>query len=568
MTNEEFLRVIDFIERFRAHSQAAPFPAEPDPIWQMTLFLLRRHLEGKPVTVTSLAASSGVPYATSMRRIQEMVRQNLIVRRARTRTGKSFSIHPSQRLIDDVHAYALKIKHLVGTTIGLKGKGADFDKYYFGASYLAGSIIPASAVMPDGIGPRRKLCTLTFTDPTSRAMQSASRDIEQILGGTVDTTALRLDELFAEIGINAARPVSNYDILTIDLPWIAELAERGVLMPLDDLISAADFNKDDFHPAAWSAARYHGVQYGIPMQTTPELLMYRTDLFNEAGFDPPLTTELVLRAARHFHRIRSGFYGIAWNGQRGTPIGQSFVQLLAAFGRPPLALRAVGDGFDTAWISREEMRPAIDTPEGLLTAEYLRELLSVSWPGVLNLAWDARVQVYRRNEVAMVYEWSSHAGAFEMDPNSPARGHTGYLPLPRGPDIQRPISPVGGLILALPANIAPARLDLAWRSIDWLTSPGMMKLFIQHGSTVCARFSTGADPEVRATAPIIAIVDQLEKLGQLQLWPHPPVPGYAQCLSALGEEVHDMMLGKIGPSAMVRQAQARIDGIMRERGNY
>jgi multiple sugar transport system substrate-binding protein len=214
------------------------------------------------------------------------------------------------------------------------------------------------------------------------------------------------------------------------------------------------------------------------------------------------------------------------------------------------------------------MRPAIDTPEGLLTAEYLCELLTVSCPGVLDMAWDERVQVYRRDEVAMAYEWSIRAGAFEMDAASPAKERTGYLPFPRGPGIQRHVSPIGGLILSRPANIAPDRLELSWRSIEWLTSPEMIKLFIQHGSTVSPRFSVSADPEVRATCPIIAIVDQMEKLGQLQHWPRPPVPAYAQCLGILGEEVHDLMLGTIAPRVMLRQAQARLDAIMRERGYY
>jgi multiple sugar transport system substrate-binding protein len=96
----------------------------------------------------------------------------------------------------------------------------------------------------------------------------------------------------------------------------------------------------------------------------------------------------------------------------------------------------------------------------------------------------------------------------------------------------------------------------------------MVKLFIQHGSTVSPRFSVSADPEVRASCPVIAIVDQMEKLGQLQHWPRPPVPTYAQCLSILGEEVHDLMLGERTTKAMLSRAQARIDAVMRERGYY
>jgi multiple sugar transport system substrate-binding protein len=39
------------------------------------------------------------------------------------------------------------------------------------------------------------------------------------------------------------------------------------------------------------AAHWGGRPYGVPSQTTPELLFYRKDLFAEAGLEPPDTTE-------------------------------------------------------------------------------------------------------------------------------------------------------------------------------------------------------------------------------------------------------------------------------------
>jgi multiple sugar transport system substrate-binding protein len=214
------------------------------------------------------------------------------------------------------------------------------------------------------------------------------------------------------------------------------------------------------------------------------------------------------------------------------------------------------------------MRPMIDTPEGLITAEYLRELLGLSCPGVLDMAWDERVRAYCRGEVTIAYEWSIRAGVFEMDADSPARDNTGYLPVPHGPGLHRHVSPIGGFILGIPANLAPARVPLSWRTIEWLTSPEMMKLFIQHGGTVSPRFSVSADPEIIATCKVIPIVDQMEKLGQIQAWPRPPVPACSECMAVLGEEVHDLMLGATGPRQMLRRAQNRIDAIMRGHGYY
>ena len=566
MTREELLRIVDFVEQSHAAADAVELLAAPAPEWRMALFLMRRHLEGKLVTVTSLAAVSGAPYATAMRRIDALFERELIVRKPRTGTGRSFSLHPSPRLLEEFRAYAVRMKQLVGRTIGVTTRG-DYDNFYFGASYLAGRIIPPASPRA-GATPGQTVRMPMFIDPTSHAVQAAVAEIERTLAARLDITMLGLDALREEVRRNAGEAQSDYDIIPLDMPWIAEFAEAGALLPLDDILRAAHFNHGDFHPTGWAAGRYHGVQYRIPIQTTPELLLYRTDLFAEAGLAPPTDMQRVLDAARLFHAPAKGRYGIAWNGRRGTPIAHSFVLVMAAFGRPMLALRRTADGFDTSVVAGEEMRPTIDTPEGLQTAEYLRELLALSCPGVLDMAWDERVRSYGRGEVAIAYEWSIRAGVFEMDDTSPAQGRTGYLPLPHGPSLQRHVSPIGGFILSIPANLSPGRVALSWRTIEWLTSPEMMKLFIQRGGTVSPRFSVSADPEIVATCPVIPIVDQMEKLGQIQAWPRPPVPACSECMAVLGEEVHDLMLGVTGPRAMLRQAQNRIDAIMRGRGYY
>lgn len=566
MTREEMLRIIDFVEQSRAASDAVEALAAPAAEWRMALFLIRRHLEGKLVTASSLAAASGAPYATAMRRIEHLYLHDLIVRKPRTGTGRSFSLHPSPRLIEEFRAYAGRMKQLVGRTIGVSKRG-DYDNFYFGASYLAGRIIPPAT--PRGADASGQTIRMPmFSDPTSHAVQGAVAEIERTLDARLDISTFGLDALREELWRNARAAQSDYDIVPLDMPWIAEFAEAGALLPLDETLKAAHFNHGDFHPTGWAAGRYHGVQYGIPIQTTPELLLYRTDLFAEAGLPPPTDTERVLQAARHFHAPSASRYGIAWNGRRGTPIAHSFVQVMASFGRPFLALRRTADGFETSIVAGEEMRPTVDTPEGLRTAEYLRDLLSVSCPGVLDMAWDERVRAYGRGEVAIAYEWSIRAGVFEMDARSPASGRTGYLPLPHGPGQHVHVSPIGGFILSIPANLAPARVAFAWRTIEWLTSPEMMKLFIQHGGTVSPRFSVSADPEIVASCPVIPIVNRMEKHGQVQAWPRPPVPASSECMAVLGEEVHDLMLGTTTARAMLRQAQNRIDAIMRARGYY
>lgn len=565
VTKEEMLRFLDFVDEVETEADHVLPCRAVDPFYRMTIFLMRQHLEAKMVTITSLAAASAVPYATAMRRIEQMVEQGLILRRVRTRTGRTFSLHPSPRLTDAWYDYARRVRRVVVKAVGGGNKRALLHDYYFGRSWPR--VIPAPAALAEPLNLVPPLRILLHADPTLMSMEVLTRRFEHLLGTRIRFRAFSIDRLRAEGLANREFERSRYDIITANLPWVGEFAEQGVLRPLDDLIDATDVDAPDFHPAGWNACRWKGKQYGIPIQTTSELLFYREDIFDEHGLAPPDTTDDVLAAARKLHRPHAGLRGIAWNAARGTPMGHTFIQMLAAFGRPVINLRASGDDFDARTIEGEQYRPMIDTPEGRGTAEYLRELLDYSPLNILSMAWYERIAAYSRGEVAMTYGWSQRAPYFEFDETSPAHHTTGFLPHPRGPH-GRNIAPVGGYLLGIAANVDPKRLDAIWRALHLLTSPEAIKLYALNGSLVASRFSVSTDPEVRAESSVIGAVDLMARAGQLQYWPRPPVPEMADVITICGEEMHAMCRGFQTPSEAIAKAQNRADWLMRSHGHY
>src|SRR5262245_20970972 len=109
----EDIRVeLDFLDSLTGELGAGLELHAPNPYLSMAISLVRAHLDARPVTQTSLVASSGVPYATAMRRLNEMDAAGLLERRARSRSGRSFSVHPSQKLVDAVAAMATRVRLL------------------------------------------------------------------------------------------------------------------------------------------------------------------------------------------------------------------------------------------------------------------------------------------------------------------------------------------------------------------------------------------------------------------------------------------------------------------------
>lgn len=565
MVRADLLEIIEFFESFRAEIEAAFQLSPPDPHVTMSTHLIKAHLDARPVTATSLVAASGVPYATAKRRLDEMIAAGLVDRRPRTRSGRTFSLHPSATLIESWIRFSRRIQRLIGQTFGAGAVAREVRDYYFGGSYLTARTIRPPQVLRAPLDLPGGARVLVHADPTFMVMGALKRQFEQIIGCEISQRAFSIDRLREEALRNAGRAQSRYDIIAVDLPWIGEFAEHGILLPLDAVMNTDALDPGDFQTAGWRAAHYGGRPYGVPSQTTPELLFYRRDLFEEAGIEPPRTTDALLDAARRLNAPEKGRYGIAWNAARGTALGHTVMMTFADFGQPILDLKPIAGGFDADHPAGERLRPTIDTPRGRAAAEYLTALLEFSPPDILSMAWYERIRPYAAGRIAMAYGYTLLAPYFELDPASPAHGRTGFLPHPHGPE-GAAIAPVGGYVLGIPANIAPQRLDAAIKALTVFASPEAQKLYVLNGSRTAPRYSVGADPEVRRLSAIFEAVDGMASRDELQFWPRPPVPEIAGIISICGEEFHDMLRGIASPGEALAKAQSRADRLMRDAG--
>jgi multiple sugar transport system substrate-binding protein len=559
---DEILGIIGFLEDFGLERETALELSIPDPYFKMAGFLVRNHLEAKPVTPSSLTAAAGVPYATAVRKLNEMVQAGMVEQRPRTRTGKSFTLHPSAELIENWTQMCGRIKRLATESFGSEARGPDTRDYYFGGSYMAGHSIQPPQVLPEPLTLSGGLRILVHGDPTFMVMDALKRQFEQVIGVSIHQRAFSIDRLHEEALRNAQRKTSRYDIVAVDLPWIGEFATKGVLLPLDEIMDVERLDPGDFHTAGWRAAHWAGRPYGVPSQTTPELLFFRRDLFAEAGLEPPATTDAVLEAAREFHDPAQGRYGIAWNAARGTALGHQFMMTCADFGQPLFNLDEIAGGFDADHLQRDDLRPTIDSEGSLEAAEYLLALARYSPPDILSMSWYERVRPYAAGKIAMAYGYTLLAPYFELDPSSPAHGQTGYLPHPAGPK-GSPVAPVGGYVLGIPSNLPEERRAAAVDALVAFTSPEAQKLYVQNGSRTAPRYSVGADPEVRRLSPIFEAVDGMSWRDELQFWPRPPVPEICDIINICGQELHDMLRGIVTPRDALRKAQSRAEEAMK-----
>lgn len=89
------------------------------------------------------------------------------------------------------------------------------------------------------------------------------------------------------------------DVVHIAFVWTQEMAEAGIVSPVEDLVQYGAFDNgfDDF--IATDLTMYEGKAYGVPWSADTWAMVYRTDVMEEAGIaELPTTWDGLLEASR------------------------------------------------------------------------------------------------------------------------------------------------------------------------------------------------------------------------------------------------------------------------------
>lgn len=540
LTSHELSRVVDFLRKLRGPFDAGLPGAKADVYWNIVLELVDAHLRQNAIDKSGLISVAGVPYSTGNRMISKMVDDGLVRQVPRGHGLKTHFLEPSEELLTAFMTYALHVKGHLAKTFGLR-KGSEANEYYFGGSYFAAQII--SGIRGDDLA-ALGLSDIRFLlndDNYFTAMRNMWSDFRNDFGRKSSFDLQRLPDLYTNARKTFASPSPEYDVVSINMPWLGEFAERGDLAPLDDLLNDAAINPLDFHPSVWGTGNWKGKQFGIPLYCTIEILAARRDLFEERAIPYPKTFDETVSAARAFHRPFQDFFGIAWNGQRGMPIANSFMFFLAACHKTVIDM-PLHNYESWRFENFEKLKLQIDTDEALEVIEYMKQLVEVSPPDIDRIDWERRINYFMSGQVSMTYCWTMRAARFEHELSSRVARRVAYLAPPTR-KMRRSAAPIGGFLLTIPSNIPRPRQRQIMNAIAWMVSPEAMKAHVKNGFPVAPRFSVCADPEALASSPIVSMVDRMAKRNELVTWARPPVPEFNLIEHTLGEEIHEAVFG-------------------------
>ena len=554
MNRNEITTLLKFVNKTRILFNKTVSNQIIDADWRIFSYVISNHLENKLCTTTSIIQVSGLPFATGLRKVNRLIKEKKLIKRSKTKSGKSFSIHPSGELIKEFTEYLLLIKNEFASQLGFNEIDNNF---YFGTSLSAGNIIPAPTVITNQNKKFKRIRFLSNDNPTFKVIQNNLDFFEYIFDCKIELTIESdLKKLLNKIITNSqSNSKSKFDIVAFNIPWIGQLVNLNCLTPLDKHVESIGLNLNDFHYSGIRSSSFNKKLFGIPIEAIQDLLFYRQDLFQKHNIKPPVTFEELFSACKALKNISEIESPISWPARKGQPLATSFILAMANFGKPYINLRYIGDNIYDLDAEKISLKANFLSEAAFNAAQMLKELVSYSPNNISSHSNDECVEYYSQGKSAMVLNWSSRAHLFELNKGSPAFNKTSYLPRPAGhPSFQ--VSPIGGFSLGIPSNTSDEKIPFIMRNIRKFVSPEIIKYYIEHGSLSSPVFSVVNDPEVRALSPIFNEIDKMEKDEKFVEWARYPLPTYSNIIEEVGNKIFDYLFLNKDLSSTLESCQA------------
>lgn len=270
---------------------------------------------------------------------------------------------------------------------------------------------------------------------------------------------------------------SDFDIMTFQVQDVMrEFSRNGWLTDMTDYVeSDAEWDWEDFQPAARDAVQLDGTVYGVPVMTERHIVYYRTDLLEAAGLEVPTTLDELEEAIATLHDPENDIVGVAMRGERVPLVTQ-----LSSF------LYANGADFQD-----ESGNAAVGTPEAIEAYEIYGRLLREYGPaGVTNMGWVEASALFAQGKAAFYIDADSQAYTFLDDTNSAVVDSVGFAQFPAGPAGTHFYNIVPHTV---GINAFSQKKDAAWEFIKWVNDKENSAWLLANETVPVARTSTWDD---------------------------------------------------------------------------
>jgi sorbitol/mannitol transport system substrate-binding protein len=263
-----------------------------------------------------------------------------------------------------------------------------------------------------------------------------------------------------KVTTDIATKSGQYDVLTIGTYEVPIWAKKGWLVPLDDL--GADYDIDDLLPAIRSGLSLDGKLYAAPFYGESSMIMYRKDLFDQAGIKMPQspTWDFVADAARKITDKSSETYGICLRGKAGWGENMAF-------------LSATANSFGARWFDAK-WRPQFDQPEWKNALSFYVKLMhDAGPPGASANGFNENLALFNAGKCGMWID-ATVAASFVTNPKESSVADKVGFALAPNTGLGKNANWLWAWSLAVPAG--SQKVAAAKKFVAWATSKHYLEL--------------------------------------------------------------------------------------------
>ncbi|KAA8607166.1 bicyclomycin resistance protein [Salipiger aestuarii] len=253
---------------------------------------------------------------------------------------------------------------------------------------LLGSAAMALALAANAAGAETIRFWTTEEQPERLARQQAMADaFTEATGNEVEVIPVTESELGTRATAAYAAgdlPDVIYHPISYALPWV----EAGILDPDAATDAIEDLGADTFAPGALEIAAFDGGYASVPADGWTQMIVYRKDLFDEAGLEAPTSFANVEAALEALHNPPEMYGFVAATKVDEDFMSQVLEHVFLANGVSPVG----PDGFQP-----------LDEAKTTEVLEFYKAIATASPPG--DLYWDQSRTLYFSGNAAMII-WS------------------------------------------------------------------------------------------------------------------------------------------------------------------
>ena len=385
-------------------------------------------------------------------------------------------------------------------------------------------------------------------------MQGLTDDFENDNPG-IELDWVTLDEnvLRQRVTTDIATKAGRFDVMTIGTYEVPIWAERGWLVPLDDL--GEGYDADDILPPIREALSLDGTMHAAPFYGESSFTMYRTDLFEAAGLEMPErpTWNFIRTAASTIGEQNDEVHGICLRGKPG-------------WGENVALITAMANSYGARWFDAD-WQPQFDS-EAWASAvnDYVSLVRDYGPPDAELNGYTETLSLFQNGECAIWIDATVAASSITDPETSNVADRVGFA-----------LAPGRGLgktanwlwVWALGVSSGSEHQEEAKRFVAWATSKDYTGLVAEEEGWVNAppgtRQSLYENPEyleaapfaemvltsIQAADPSSPTVDDVPYTG-IQYVAIPEFPGMA---TAVGSQIAKALAGEIPTDEALENAQ-------------